>query len=79
MLDRIYNYFIYRKIMHDLEKVELSIIDSEGWYDNRLIYRQCIELEISVDTMYKSGFDNLLLAHILMQVDKLQHGVRHDK
>lgn len=75
IVDKVYNYLVYRKIMHDIEQIEFYIINSDSWrdYGNRCIYRQCMQLEIAVDTMYKSGFDNFLLAHILQQIYKLQH------
>lgn len=75
IVDKVYNYLVYRKIMHDIERIEFDIINSDDWkdYDNRCIYRQCVQLEIAVNTMYKSGFDNFLLAHIFQQIYKLQH------
>ena len=76
MIDKIYNYFIYRKLLRELHLLEMSIINSNEWYCNRSVYRECIDLEIALDNVYESSFNNLLIAKFFSRVDELQRIVK---
>lgn len=76
MIDKIYNWFIYHKIMHDLKTIERAVIDSKEWYEKRDIFRGCINLEAEVSRIYKNGLDNMYISIVFCQVAKMKELIK---
>lgn len=76
MIDKIYNWFIYHKIMHDLKTIERAIINNRAWYEKREIYRECVRLEMEVSSTYKNGFDNVFISIVFCQVANMKESVK---
>lgn len=72
VIDKIYKWFIYHKILSDLHDIKMAVIDSQYWYEKRNIYRECVDLEMMAYKRYHGNFDNLFISEMFCQVARLE-------